>query len=204
MPPVVRSGHRIRVAGLRGFVTSGDTDAQLLHAAGEDPAAFAVFYERYEALVVAYFVRRVRDPELIADLTAEVFAAVLGATSRYRASEPTAANWLFTIAHNTLAKSLRKGKVEARARRRLGIRDAVSLHAEELDRVDALASSDSALEDLLERLPAEQAVAIRARVVDERDYSEIAAELRTSELVIRKRVSRGLAALRQEAQKENP
>ncbi len=38
--------------------------------------------------------------------------------------------------------------------------------------------------------------AVRARVVDERTYASIAAEMRCSELVIRKRVSRGLARLR--------
>jgi RNA polymerase sigma factor (sigma-70 family) len=182
---------------------SGATDAELLHAVEADANAFAVFYDRYESAVVAYFVRRVRDPELVADLTAEVFAAALGAANRYRPAELTAANWLFTIAHNTLAKSLRKQQVEARARRRVGIRDAVSFQSEELDRVEALASANGSLEDLLKRLPAEQADAIRARVLDERDYAEIAAELRTSELVVRKRVSRGLAALRLHTEKED-
>ncbi|MBA3263516.1 MAG: hypothetical protein H0T69_13805 [Thermoleophilaceae bacterium] len=41
-----------------------------------------------------------------------------------------------------------------------------------------------------------QGEAIRARIVEERDYSEIAKDLRCSEAVIRKRVSRGLASLR--------
>jgi DNA-directed RNA polymerase specialized sigma24 family protein len=85
----------------------------------------------------------------------------------------------------------------------VGIRDAVSFGSEELDRVEALAGSNSDLGQLLGRLPSEQADAFRARVLGERDYSDIAAELRTSELVIRKRVSRGLAALRQEVEKEN-
>ncbi len=50
--------------------------------------------------------------------------------------------------------------------------------------------------ELLDRLPDEQRDAIRARILDERPYGEIAGELQTSELVVRKRVSRGLAALR--------
>ncbi len=54
---------------------------------------------------------------------------------------------------------------------------------------------------MLDGLPAEQRDAIRARVLDERDYGEIARELRTSELVIRKRVSRGLAELRTHMEK---
>lgn len=172
------------------------SDAELLREAGSDPTAFAAFYDRYERAVVGYLARRVRDPEVTADLTAEVFTAMLAAAARYRALEPTAAGWVFTIAHNVLAKSLRRGRVEAEARMRLGIRDAVSFAPDELERVEALAGSDSWLQDLLRRLPPEQAEAIRARVLDERDYPDIAAELQTSPLVIRKRVSRGLDTLR--------
>lgn len=87
------------VVALRSVVGRGrSTDADLLAAAGVDPAAFASFYDRYESLIVGYFVRRTGDPELAADLTAEVFAAALGAAHRYRARSPSAAAWLFTIA----------------------------------------------------------------------------------------------------------
>ena len=51
------------------------------------------------------------------------------------------------------------------------------------------------------RLPPEQREAVRARVLDERDYADIARELHTSELVVRKRVSRGLATLRTHMEK---
>lgn len=182
----------------------GQTDAELLGATPADASAFAAFYDRYEVPIVAYFARRVKDPELAADLTAEVFAAALIAASRYRPQEPTAAGWLFTIAHNTLAKSFRRQRVEAAARRRLGIRDAVSVGDDELERVEALGSDTRQLEDLLASLPAAQADAIRARVLEEQTYAEVAQRLRTSELVIRKRVSRGLAALREELEKESP
>jgi RNA polymerase sigma factor (sigma-70 family) len=49
---------------------------------------------------------------------------------------------------------------------------------------------------LLAELPPDEQVAVRARVIEERDYSEIASELGCSELVVRKRVSRGLSRLR--------
>lgn len=178
------------------------TDAELLKVARSDPAAFAVLYDRYEAAIVAYFARRVRDPELVADLAAEVFAAALIAASRYRPVEPSAAAWLFTIAHNTLAKSFRRQRVEAFARLRLGIRDAVTLADDELERVEAIASGTGQLEALLERLPPEQAEAVRARVLEDESYSELASRLQNSELVIRKRVSRGLAKLREQYEKE--
>lgn len=183
--------------------SGGASDGELLRATGSDPSAFASFYGRYESLVVGYLARRVRDAEVVADLTAEVFAAALEAAPRYRAGEGTAAGWLFAIAHNTLAKSVRRRRVEARARLRLGIREAVSFHDDELDRVEAIAADDGFVLGLLDRLPREQAEAVRGRVLDERGYPEIAAELETSELVVRKRVSRGLATLRQRLEEEN-
>src|SRR5690349_5929205 len=89
------------------------------------PDAFAAFYDRYELALVGYFTRRTGDPEVAGDLTAEVFAAALSAAHRCRPQAPTAAGWLFTIARKTLTKSLRRGRVEAKARRRIGISDAL-------------------------------------------------------------------------------
>jgi RNA polymerase sigma-70 factor (ECF subfamily) len=170
----------------------------LLAAAAVDPDAFAAFYRRYERLILGYLARRTGDAEVAADLTAEVFASALRAAHRYRPEAPTATGWLFTIADRTLASSLRRGRVEARARRRLGIRDAVSFSADELERIEALSSLDGESLALLERLPPGQREAVRAHVLDERSYRDIAGELQTSELVIRKRVSRGLGTLKRQ------
>jgi RNA polymerase sigma-70 factor (ECF subfamily) len=49
---------------------------------------------------------------------------------------------------------------------------------------------------MLEGLPADQAGAIEARFIEDASYEDIARRLRTSEAVVRKRVSRGLATLR--------
>ena len=67
-----------------------------------------------------------------------------------------------------------------------------------LDRVERHAG-DWRVEQLLAKLSPAQAQAIRAHVIAEAPYPEIAAELRCSESVIRQRVSRGLAVLRKEA-----
>ena len=171
------------------------SDSELLAAARSDPDAFGCFYDRYESAIVGYFMRRTRAPEVAADLTAEVFAHALAGAGRYRPEAPTAAVWLFAIARNTLASSLRRGQVEARGRRRIGVA-AIELQDESLERL-TVAEGERWVLDMLESLPAEQREAIRARVLDERGYADIARELRTSELVVRKRVSRGLANLRE-------
>ena len=51
--------------------------------------------------------------------------------------------------------------------------------------------------DLLDELPEEQRAAVRARLVDERAYGDIALAEGVSEAAIRQRVSRGLASLRE-------
>jgi DNA-directed RNA polymerase specialized sigma24 family protein len=51
-------------------------------------------------------------------------------------------------------------------------------------------------EELLAYLPAHEADAVRARVIEELSYAELAERLRCSPLVARKRVSRGLRTLR--------
>lgn len=84
-----------------------------------------------------------------------------------------------------------------RARRRIGIVDAIEYAEDELERIEAVASGSDWASRLLQALPGDQREAVRARILDERPYSEIARELRTSELVVRKRVSRGLATLRE-------
>lgn len=170
----------------------------LLAATRLDPESFAVFYRRYERLLLGYLLRRTSDPELAADLTAEVFAAALGSAHRYRPESPTAAAWLLTIAQRTLASSLRRGRVEASARRKVGIRDAFVLSGEDLERIEALGSLDGQTLALLDALPNDQREAVRAHVLDERSYREIAGELQLSELVIRKRVSRGLTTLKRQ------
>jgi len=50
--------------------------------------------------------------------------------------------------------------------------------------------------ELLDSLPAEQRAAVRGRVIEGRDYEDLARELGCSELVVRRHVSRGLRLLR--------
>jgi hypothetical protein len=66
--------------------------------------------------------------------------------------------------------------------------------SDDLERIESLVSQSGWATQLLDRLPADQRDAVYARIIDERSYAEIAQELQTSELVVRKRVSRGLSA----------
>ena len=179
------------------------SDEALLSATRSHPDAFAAFYDRYEPAVIGYLLRRTGNVEIAVDLASEAFAAALASAHRYQPTSPTAAPWLFTIAQNILSESARRGRVEARARRRIGIRDAVEYSDDELERVESLASQSDWAGQLLQALPADQREAIRARIIDERSYQEIARDMQTSQLVVRKRISRGLATLREHLEKES-
>lgn len=171
-------------------------DAELLSATARgDVEAFAAFYRRHLPQVVAFCLRATGDPELGADLTGEVFAAALAGCARYRPEHPTAAPWLAGIAQNKLRESRRRGRVENATRRRLRM-SPLALDDADLERVEELAALAGRALTALEGLPEPERDAVRARVVDERAYREIAAELRCSESVVRQRVSRGLARVR--------
>ena len=170
------------------------SDDDLLRRAPSDAASFGTFYERHERKVLAYFARRTGDAELAADLTAETFAAALIAATRYRAGERPAIAWLFGIARHMLLRSLERGRIEDRARRRLGM-PVLALEDDQIERIERLGGAPEAMA-WLESLPPDQAAAIREHVIEERSYNDIAARLRCSEAMVRKRVSRGLASLR--------
>jgi RNA polymerase sigma-70 factor (ECF subfamily) len=160
----------------------------------KEEQAFGEFYARHERRLLGYLVRRTRSGELAADLCAEVFAAALE-TCRSGARLPDVpVAWLFGIANHKLADSTRRSRVEDRARRALQMR-AVELTRGEISEIERLCDEAEA-STLLDGLAPDQRAALLAHVIDEQAYGDIAAGLRCSESVVRKRVSRGLAELR--------
>jgi RNA polymerase sigma factor (sigma-70 family) len=173
-------------------LTRSCSDDELLTAGGAD--GFAIFYRRHVDSILRYHARSTRSAEAAADLTAETFAAALEAKHRFAPGGPPARAWLFGIAVKKLADYQRRGYAEDRARRRLGM-ERVDPTDADLRRIEWLAG-DVDLASLVDELPGDQRHAVTARVVEERDYEEIAGELRISPAGVRKRVSRGLASLR--------
>jgi RNA polymerase sigma-70 factor (ECF subfamily) len=171
------------------------TDSTLL--AARDRAAFGVFYERHERSILGFFGAITRRPEVSADLTAETFAHALESVETFDAERGSARMWLFGIARNVLAQSARRGRVESAARRQIGLETLV-LSPTHIELIEGLiaAEGEAIVERWLTELPAEQADALRARVLEERAYADIASDLKCSEAVIRQRVSRGLGRLR--------
>jgi RNA polymerase sigma-70 factor (ECF subfamily) len=96
-------------------------DEGLLRRTARDAAAFDEFYVRHERLVLAYLRRRTGSADTALDLTAETFVAALESAARYRPAQGPAVAWLLGIARHKLLRSLERGRVEARARKKLAM-----------------------------------------------------------------------------------
>lgn len=169
------------------------TDEDLLiAAAGGDEAAFVAFYRRHAQDVLGFLQRRTQDPELAADLTAEVFATVLVQARRFRRGGGDGRAWLFAIVRHKQVDAFRRGRAEDAARRRLGM-ERVEPHADDVAMTVALGST---VETLVSELPPDQRAAVTGRVVEDRSYAELAEHADVSQATVRQRVVRGLATVR--------
>src|SRR5919107_4739443 len=100
---------------------AGPADEEILAALPGRPDDFALFYRRHVRGLLGYLLRRTGDAELAADLCAESFAAALAGARRFDPARGPAVAWLYGIARRLLIHAQRRGVVEDRARRRLGM-----------------------------------------------------------------------------------
>jgi RNA polymerase sigma factor (sigma-70 family) len=174
-------------------------DTELLAAAlAGDGDAFGAFYRRHVRRITAFHLARTHEAQDAADLTAETFAAALETLDRFDPERGEPIAWLFGIARHRLSGLRRRGAVEDRARRRMGIARG-ALDDTALEQVESAASGELVRVELREgfdALPPDQRDAVVLRVLLDHEYAEVASASGTSEAVARKRVSRGLSALR--------
>ena len=76
-----------------------------------DPEAFEAFYRAHVGEVQRFIARRVDDPQVAADLTADVFVAVIERASTYRQERGSTLAWVFGIARNVVSE---RGRTRAR------------------------------------------------------------------------------------------
>ena len=170
------------------------TDTELLIASRTEPEAFTELYRRHAEDLLRYFARRTLDPETAAELTAETFAEAFASRATYRDQGVNGVAWLYGIARHRLGRFFRSGKVDAAARRKLGMPER-DLPPEDYERIEDLidfAPIREALAEALETLSPDQREAMRLRVIDGLGYAEVAERLKCTEQNARQRVSRGL------------
>jgi RNA polymerase sigma factor (sigma-70 family) len=164
----------------------------------DDAQAFHDFYVAHRRRLMAFLTRRTLDPDVARDLMAESFAVALQRRGQFRGqTEAEAEAWLFTIARTQLSVYWRRGAAERRALALLGV-DGCGAGQADLERIEELVGLRALrgrVRRAIDELSPEQAYAVQQRVVCERGYAELAAELGVSEQAVRARVSRGLRAL---------
>ncbi|MBS1882746.1 MAG: RNA polymerase sigma factor [Actinobacteria bacterium] len=166
-------------------------DAELIGAGSAD--AFTVVYDRHAAAIYGWARARVGDHA--ADLAAETFArAWLSRASFKDRAGGSARPWLLGIARNILLDSLRRQRIEDRARARLGLpRELVPEVGYEL--VEERLSLPETVLKAVADLPDPDRRVLDLRVVEGHSYDEIAARLSCTKVAARLRVSRALRRL---------
>jgi RNA polymerase sigma factor (sigma-70 family) len=165
-----------------------------------DPAAFAGVYLEHHDLVLRYFARRTFDPETAFDLMAETFAELFAHIGEFRGeTEEQGRAWMWAVARHQLYRWRERGIVERRCLEQIGV-GVAALGPAEYERIEELADLQRLaplLERALDGLGEDQRDALRLRILEQREYDEIARELGVSAQVVRARVSRGLRQLAQ-------
>jgi RNA polymerase sigma factor (sigma-70 family) len=168
------------------------SDEELLVAGGAE--GFGELYRRRHLLVRGYLRRRIgARPDLVLDLVAETFARALERREQFDPGRGSATAWLLGTARHLQLEAIRRGRVADESRRRLGM-ERIVVDETQLEIIER--DGNTELERALRELPLEQQEAIERRIFRDEDYTAIATHVGCSEQVVRKRVSRGLAALR--------
>ncbi|MBD2898113.1 RNA polymerase sigma factor [Actinomadura nitritigenes] len=164
---------------------------------GRDPAAFEEFYRRHVEAVGRFVARRVDDPHTAADLTAEVFLAVIESAHTYRPAAGSEVGWLYGVARNVVAAERRRAARERRTtgreagRRRLEADDIAAL----VERIDAEAAGRRT-HQALHALPDGVRAVLELIAVDGLTVTEAAAALGIRPVTARVRLHRARRALR--------
>jgi RNA polymerase sigma factor (sigma-70 family) len=162
-----------------------------LAAIGHDPDAFDRFYRRHVDAVGRFIARRVSDPHTVADLTAEVFLAIIDSAHTYRAERGTVVGWVYGVAGKVVAGEYRRRTRERQVvqrvagRRVLGAEDFARIE----ERIDAEQDARRTYAALAE-LPDVTRQLIELIAVDGLPVADAAAVLGLSPLAARVRLHR--------------
>ncbi|MGV9306378.1 MULTISPECIES: RNA polymerase sigma factor [unclassified Nonomuraea] len=162
----------------------------------EDPAAYEAFYRRHVDAVLKFVARRVRDPHLAADLTADIFLAVLDSAHTYVPGRGSEIAWLYGVARNVVSAQHRQAAREARANGRVAGRrlmdddDLVRME----ERIDAERHMRCALEAMARLSEGERAV-LELVAIDQLSVAEAAAALGIRQVTARVRLHRARKTL---------
>lgn len=162
---------------------------------------FEQVYLRNVDVLMAYFARRCRDPQTVADLTSETFVRAVDGFAGFDPRRGSDRAWLFGIAARVFARHCDQSAGGRDAVARLGgHRQLDEDEIEELaERIDA-EREGAALMRRYARLPANERAAIELVDLEGLSPMEAALALGVSRVAFRKRLSRARSRLRKEYQ----
>jgi RNA polymerase sigma-70 factor (ECF subfamily) len=94
-------------------------DYDPLDRIGREPDALEAFYRDHVEAVQRFVARRVSDPHLAADLTADVFLAAVDSAATYDRRRGPVVAWLYGVGRNAIAAEARRRARELHAVRRI-------------------------------------------------------------------------------------
>jgi RNA polymerase sigma factor (sigma-70 family) len=162
-----------------------------------DPDALERFYRDHVEAVQRFVARRVDDPYLAADLTADVFVAAIESAASYRRSRGEPGAWLFGIARNVVAAECRRKAKELRTAARIRGRELVD--EDDLAALHELIDRESAGRELLHeltRLPAGERAILELVALDGLAVREAGRALGIGAVAARVRLHRARRRLR--------
>lgn len=165
---------------------------------GHDPDALEAFYLEHVEDIERFVARRVSDPYLAADLTAEIFLAAIDASGHYRSRRGIPRAWLFGIARNTIHNEFRRAGREREAVQR--VQGRALLDDDDLTRMQERIDAESIARDLfraVEELPGSEREALELHAIDELSPREVGEALGISPVTARVRLHRARRTLRQ-------
>ena len=177
------------------------SDAEVMAASLDAPAAFGTVYDRHAGALFRFLVRRVghdhADP-----LLGDVFRIAFERRATYDCSYASARPWLYGIATNVLAKHRRTEARRLRATAALAASRATPAARDHDASDDVVAAVDAAtlwpsVADAIAALPDGERDALLLYAWEDLSYDEIAAALAIPVGTVRSRLNRARARLRE-------
>ena len=156
-----------------------------------DPEAFERFYRRHVEQVSRFLARRVDDPYLAADLTADVFLQIIRSAHTYRPDRGSEVGWIFGVAHHVLAAERRRSRRESEITGRIAGRRL--LEPADIARIEERIDAERAARRVhraLDGLPETSRRLLELVAVDGLPVAEAAAVLHMSPIAARVRLHR--------------
>lgn len=161
-----------------------------------DPAAFAVVYERHASVAFSLAFRMCGMQGLAEDVVQEAFLSLWRSGARYDRTRGSVRTWVLGIVHNRAIDALRRGVVQDRGK----ISDeGIEEHLEAPERTEVEVGRREEAREIrtaLEGLPADQSRVIELAYYGGFTHSEIASMLDTPVGTIKGRMRLGLQKMR--------